>query len=58
LFGSDWPVCELAGGYRRWLNALNWAIADASEANQRKLFSENAHRIYQLTIHSQARRDG
>jgi L-fuconolactonase len=58
LFGSDWPVCELAGGYRRWLNALNWVIADASEANQRKLFSENTRRIYQLTLHSQARRHG
>jgi L-fuconolactonase len=46
LFGSDWPVCELAGGYIRWLNALTWAVADASEANQRKLFSENARRIY------------
>lgn len=48
LFGSDWPVCNLAGGYARWLNALDWAIADASEANKRKLFCENARRIYKL----------
>jgi L-fuconolactonase len=48
LFGSDWPVCELAGGYRRWLHALNWAIAEASEADKRKLFSLNARRVYRL----------
>ena len=48
LFGSDWPVCDLAGGYSRWLSALSWAVADASEANQRKLFSDNARRIYRL----------
>ena len=48
LFGSDWPVCELAGGYTRWLAALTWVVADADEVNQRKLFSENARRIYRL----------
>jgi L-fuconolactonase len=47
-FGSDWPVCELAGGYRRWLEALQWAIADATEAEKRQLFSDNARRIYRL----------
>lgn len=48
LFGSDWPVCDLAGGYTRWLGALDWTIATAAEADKRKLFCENARRIYRL----------
>ena len=52
LYGSDWPVWELAGGYRRWRQALDEAIAGASEADLRKLFSDNARRIYRLSTHS------
>lgn len=48
LFGSDWPVCDLAGGYARWLTTLWSLVVDTDEANQSKLFSENARRIYRL----------
>ena len=48
MFGSDWPVCNLAGGFERWLDAILWAIADATEDNKRRFFSENARRIYRL----------
>jgi predicted TIM-barrel fold metal-dependent hydrolase len=50
LFGGDWPVCELAGGYLKWLEALDWACADLSPADRRKLFRDNAIRTYRLNV--------
>ncbi len=49
LFGSDWPVCNLARGFEPWLEALMWATAWASEDGRRKLFSENAVRVFGLS---------
>lgn len=49
MFGSDWPVCTLAASYRQWFDALNFLVKDASEANKRKLFKENAGRVYRLS---------
>lgn len=46
LFGSDWPVCNLARGFDPWLEAAQWATASASEQQRRKLFSENAMQFY------------
>ena len=48
LFGSDWPVCTLAGGYEPWLEAALWATSGANESDRRKLFSENAKRVYRF----------
>lgn len=48
MFGSDWPVCLLAASYRQWVEALTYLTQDAGEENQRKLFVENAERIYRL----------
>ncbi len=48
MFGSDWPVCTLAASYRQWFEALNFLVKDVSEENRRKLFKENAERIYKL----------
>ncbi len=44
LWGSDWPVVELAGGYRRWFEAAQ-ALAGAHPG----VFGENAARIYLST---------
>lgn len=49
MFGSDWPVCTLAASYRQWFDALNFLVKDASEENRRKLFKENAERVYRLS---------
>jgi predicted TIM-barrel fold metal-dependent hydrolase len=49
MFGSDWPVCTLAASYRQWFDALNFLVKDASEENKRKLFLENAERVYRLS---------
>jgi len=49
MFGSDWPVCTLAASYKQWFDALNFLVKDASEDNRRKLFKENAERVYRLS---------
>ncbi|HYM51131.1 MAG TPA: amidohydrolase family protein [Candidatus Limnocylindrales bacterium] len=48
LFGSDWPVCDLAGGYERWLEALDALLIGASGAVRDRFFRENAAHIYSL----------
>jgi len=48
MFGGDWPVCTLAATYRQWVEALRWIVRDLPEAEQRKLFHDNAVRFYGL----------
>ena len=48
LFGSDWPVCMLTASYQQWVDALVSLTRGAGEVNQKKLFQENAIRIYRL----------
>ena len=48
LFGSDWPVCTLSASCQQWVEALQSITQSAGEANQGKLFRENALRIYKL----------
>jgi L-fuconolactonase len=48
IFGGDWPVCTLGAPYAAWVNALNMVIRTRTEEAQRKLFHDNAVRIYGL----------
>jgi L-fuconolactonase len=48
LFGSDWPVCNLAGGYARWMDTLRNFLADVPQADQACFWAENARRVYRL----------
>ena len=48
LFGSDWPTCDLAGSYRRWVDALAEIVAGASADQRQRLFAHNAQRCYRL----------
>jgi predicted TIM-barrel fold metal-dependent hydrolase len=48
MFGSDWPVCNLTASYQRWVATLLSLTNAAGGANQRKLFHDNALRIYRL----------
>jgi predicted TIM-barrel fold metal-dependent hydrolase len=48
MFGSDWPVCTLSASLKEWVEALLFLTKDAGETNRRKLFSENAERVYRL----------
>ena len=47
-FGGDWPVCTLAATLRQWVEALRLIVQDRSEAERRKLFHDNAMKIYRL----------
>ena len=49
MFGSDWPVCTLAATYKQWVDALLSLTANAGDANQNKLFHDNAIRVYRLS---------
>jgi L-fuconolactonase len=47
MFGSDWPVCLLAGSYAEVINALRTVVADhLSPSGLTKLFSRNGTRFY------------
>jgi L-fuconolactonase len=46
LWGSDWPVVNLAGGYDRWREAALSLIAHLSEPQRAAILGGNAERIY------------
>ncbi len=46
VWGGDWPVCNLNGDLGGWVATSRALVAGEDEANQRKLFHENAARIY------------
>ena len=48
LFGSDWPVCLLAGEYGEVVEAAQDLTGHLSAAERRAVFGANAQRIYQL----------
>lgn len=49
MFGSDWPVCLLAGSYDDVVNILEHALPkNISENDRNKLFGENARKFYKL----------
>ncbi|MEM0906043.1 MAG: amidohydrolase family protein [Pseudomonadota bacterium] len=48
MFGSDWPVMRLATSYPRWVEIVELALSSFSEADQRKVFAENAKKVYRL----------
>ena len=50
MFGSDWPVCELAAPYETVLSALNEAIGPVTASEQKQIFGETAKRFYGLTV--------
>lgn len=48
LFGSDWPVCRLAGEYADTVTTLEALIAGLPENAQDDIFGGNAARVYRL----------
>jgi L-fuconolactonase len=49
MFGSDWPVCELAGSYGQVHAALQEALGPVSEAEHALIFGDTARRFYNLS---------
>jgi len=48
MFGGDWPVVLLASSYTRWVEAVDALTQGLSEDDRRKLWAENAKRVYRL----------
>jgi L-fuconolactonase len=48
LWGSDWPVVNLAGGYHRWARTSDQLLARLSPQDRTAIFGDNARRFYGL----------
>lgn len=51
MFGSDWPVCELAGSYEAVFQALEAALGPLSPKDRAQVFGGTAQRFYSLPAH-------
>jgi len=54
LWGSDWPVVCLAGNYDHWVKISRRLLSTVPAAAQRKIWHENAARVYRLPGESPA----
>jgi L-fuconolactonase len=50
MFGSDWPVCLLAGPYERVIDAMRNVLGDLRTTERDSIFGNTAIRTYNLTI--------
>jgi L-fuconolactonase len=50
MFGSDWPLCELAGTYEQVYHALLEALGPVSESERALIFGGTARRFYRLPV--------
>jgi L-fuconolactonase len=48
LWGSDWPVLELASTYTLWWEEVNALLADRGAAERAAVLGGNARRVYRL----------
>jgi len=48
MFGSDWPVLTLAGGYARWMSAFRSLICELSVSEQEDICGGSAIAAYRL----------
>lgn len=48
IWGSDWPVVGLAGGYGAWLAASETLLAHVGQQDRNDIFGLNARRFYGL----------
>ncbi len=50
MFGSDWPVCELAGQYELVFSALNEVLGPITTSEQSQIFGDTAKKFYRLKV--------
>ncbi|MBJ6145377.1 amidohydrolase [Hymenobacter sp. BT559] len=50
LYGSDWPVCNVAGGYDRALGLLEDYLVPFTPTEQAQFWGDNAARFYGLSV--------
>ena len=48
LFGGDWPVVTMAASYGQWVTSLDQLTSHLSSSARRKLWADNARRVYRL----------
>ncbi len=49
MFGSDWPVCQVAAGYLDWHRFVEDCVAPLSAGERAAILGGNAARFYRLT---------
>jgi L-fuconolactonase len=50
IFGSDWPVVNLAASFKAWVDVLDRVTAGSPESDLRKLYRDNAVAWYRLGV--------
>lgn len=50
MFGTDWPVCELAGTYRQVYDALVEVLGPISDGERERIFAGSAIEFYGLKV--------
>lgn len=50
MFGSDWPVCDLAATYQQTFDALIDCIGGVSSSEREKILGQNAIDFYRLPV--------
>ena len=48
MFGSDWPVCEVAATYAEWHGVVEICVAALTEGERAAILGGNAARFYRL----------
>jgi arsenate reductase len=48
IFASNWPVCNRGGSLATWVGVLRGVVAGRNSGFRRKLFHDNAMRLYAL----------
>jgi len=48
VFGGDWPVSTLAGGYEAWFGFIQGWTSSWSESEKKKYYHDNAARFYKI----------
>jgi L-fuconolactonase len=49
MYGSDWPVCLLAGSYEKVFGLVKDYVSQVGAEAEAKIFGENAAKFYGLT---------
>ncbi|RRR83451.1 amidohydrolase [Streptomyces sp. RP5T] len=52
MFGSDWPVANLAGGWNRWAATVDELLTDCADHEIQALLAGTATAFYRLAPHS------
>ena len=50
MYGSDWPVCELAGTYEQVFQSLDELLSGLSDSERQQIFAGTARQFYSLQV--------